>query len=167
MFHTLPVRGRQSHLVWPWEKSSVKIWPLPILDLYGQYVYQMKAENILNSNLTWKSRISYIKVGGKQFFMILPYFRWDFFFWNAKFSKKCIYNPPFFFHPHVHKMLNDKYMRFDNPSHLIHRMPTDWMSCGQILPPPGLLRVKGSCQSGRKVVTHDSKSDLLLILPQN
>ena len=27
-------------------------------------------------------------------------------------------------------------------------------------------KIKGSCQSGRKVVTHDSKSDLPLILEQ-
>ena len=112
------------------------------LHQYRQYVHQMKAENILNSNLTWKSRICYIKVGGNQFFMISPNFRQDFFFRNENFSKFFINNPQFFFHPHVHKMLNDKYMRFDNPSHLIHRMPSNWMSCGQIVTPPGLLRVK-------------------------
>ena len=97
MFHTLPVRGRQSHLVWPWEKSSVKIWPLPILDLYGQYVYQMKAENILNSNLTLISKICCIKVGRSQLFMISPHFQWEIFFRNANFLKIFINTPQFFF----------------------------------------------------------------------
>ena len=135
MLHTLPVRGRRNRLVWLRKNHSRK-FDLP---QYGQYVYQIKAENILNSNLTQKRRLCFIKVGKNQLFLNSPHFRWDFFFRNRKFSKKCINNPPLFFHPHVHKMLNDKYMRFDNPSHLIHRMPTDWMSCGQILPPPRSL----------------------------
>ena len=71
--YSFAVRGRRSHLLSPQKSSS-------IFELYGQYVHQMKAENILNSNLTQKSRICYIKVGESQFFMISPHFRGDFFF---------------------------------------------------------------------------------------
>ena len=49
------VRWRRSRLLWPRKFSSFRyynFWKVVIFDLHGQYVYQMKAENILNSNLT-------------------------------------------------------------------------------------------------------------------
>ena len=141
MFHTLPVRGRRSHLVWPWEKSSVKIWPLPILDLYGQYVYQMKAENILNSNLTLISKICCIKVGRSQLFMISPHFQWEIFFRNANFLKIFINTPQFFFHSCVHKIINSIYTNFGTPTLTTDRMPSG-QSCLVSNPPlPTNLRV--------------------------
>ena len=53
--HSFVVRRRLSSLLWPRKFSSFRyhnFWKLVIFDLHGQYVYQMKAENILNANLT-------------------------------------------------------------------------------------------------------------------
>ena len=103
----------------------------------------MKAENILNSNLTWKSRICYIKVGGNQFFMISPNFRRDFFFRNENFSKFFINNPQFFFHPHVHKITNYKYIDFYTPTLTTDKVTSISKRYGCLAPPSTFLRVKG------------------------
>ena len=53
--HSFAVRWRRSNLLWPWKFSSFQyhnFWKFVIFDLHGQYVHQMKAENILNANLT-------------------------------------------------------------------------------------------------------------------
>ena len=53
--HSFAMRWRRSSLLWPRKFSSFRyynFWKVVIFDLHGQYVYQMKAENILNSNLT-------------------------------------------------------------------------------------------------------------------
>ena len=53
--HSFAVRWRRSSLLWPRKFSSFRyhnFWKFVIFDLHGQYVHQMKAENILNANLT-------------------------------------------------------------------------------------------------------------------
>ena len=49
----------------------VKILPSKIFDLYAQYVYEIKAENILNSNLALKSKVCLKISCGDDFLMLL------------------------------------------------------------------------------------------------
>ena len=58
--HSFAVRWRRSSLLWQRKFSSFRyynFWKFVIFDLHGQYVHQMKAENILNANLTEKNTI--------------------------------------------------------------------------------------------------------------
>ena len=53
IFCSFSARCRRSYLVWPRKFSSFRydnFWKFIIFDLHGQYVHQMKAEDILNSN---------------------------------------------------------------------------------------------------------------------
>ena len=53
--HSFVVRWRRSSLLWPRKFSNFRcynFWKFVIFVLHGQYVYQMKAGNILHSNLT-------------------------------------------------------------------------------------------------------------------
>ena len=53
--HSFPIRWRRSSLLWPRKFSSFQYHNFSkfvIFDLHVQYIYQMKAENILNANLT-------------------------------------------------------------------------------------------------------------------
>ena len=53
--HSFAVRWRRSSLLWPRKFSNFRyynFWKFVILVLHRQYVYQMKAGNILHSNLT-------------------------------------------------------------------------------------------------------------------
>ena len=61
--------------------------------LHAQYVYQMKAENILNSNVLPKSTILgeiFIKTEFSKFLLLILTREK---FWNANFSKNIFYNP--------------------------------------------------------------------------
>ena len=79
------------------KNSKAKIWPSPIFYHYGQYVYQIKAENILNSYLTWKSIICYEKFDENQVFYDFASFSVIFFFSKLKFFRKFYIHPPIFF----------------------------------------------------------------------
>ena len=53
--HSFVIRWRRSSLLWPRKFSNFRyynFWKFVIFVLHGQYVYQMKAGNILNANLT-------------------------------------------------------------------------------------------------------------------
>ena len=53
--HSFVIRWRRSSLLWPRKFSNFRcynFWKFVIFVLHGQYVYQMKAGNILHSNLT-------------------------------------------------------------------------------------------------------------------
>ena len=57
MSYSFAVRGRRSDLLSPRKIirfQYAQILTSSIFELHGQYVHQIKAENILNSNLTWK-----------------------------------------------------------------------------------------------------------------
>ena len=64
MFCSFSVPWPWSSLVWARKFFSFRhenFWKFIIFDLHRQYVHQMKAENILNSNLTSKNTICYKK----------------------------------------------------------------------------------------------------------
>ena len=53
-FNSFAIRWRRSSLIWPRKFPDFRyynFWKFTIFYLNGQYVYQMKAENILSSNL--------------------------------------------------------------------------------------------------------------------
>ena len=54
------------------------------------------------------------KIGENQFFHDFESFLVRFFFSKLKFFENLYKQPPIFFHPRVHKMIN--YMKFENPS---------------------------------------------------
>ena len=96
----------------------------------------MKAENILNSNLTWKSVICYRKLGKNHFFLDFASFSVGFFFSKLKFFENFCKHPPFFFHPRIHKMINYIYIKFDTPSFTTDNVTSDSMSGVLINTPP-------------------------------
>ena len=51
--------------------AQSKIWTLSFFELYAQYANQIKAEDILDSNLTWKSIACYQNVFENQLFTII------------------------------------------------------------------------------------------------
>ena len=95
MFCIFLVWWRRSNIVWREKIFSFRrdnFWKFIIFDLHWQYVYEMKAENILKSNLQSKSIICYI------FFCknwILKNFRNFFlkFFFSKKARKWISYGP--------------------------------------------------------------------------
>ena len=74
---------------------------------------------------------------------------------------------PFFLHQRVQKTLNYNYTKFDTPNFITDKVTSISKRDGCLASPPTFLRVKGGCQSGRKVVTHDSKSDLPLVTSED
>ena len=71
----------------------------------------MKAENILNSNLTSKNTICYKKYFKKKISKFSPRFSTKFFFFEFKFFKKIFYNPKKLFFPLVLNTKNGNYMK--------------------------------------------------------
>ena len=71
----------------------------------------MKAENILNSNLTSKNTICYKKYFKKKYFKIFAPVSTKFFFFELKFFKKNFYNPQKLFFPLVLNTKNGNYMK--------------------------------------------------------
>ena len=101
MFCTFSVPWPWSSLVWARKFFSFRhenFWKFIIFDLRRQYVHQMKAENILNSNLTSKNTICYKKKIIIFFFKIFaPVSTNFFFFWNSNFSKILFTTPKNYF----------------------------------------------------------------------
>ena len=71
----------------------------------------MKAENILNSNLTSKNTICYKKKSKIFFFKIFAPVSTKFFFFELKFFKNFFYNPKKLFSPLVLNTKNGNYMK--------------------------------------------------------
>ena len=62
------------------------------MDLYGQYAYQMKAENILNLNLTSEDMICYKNYAYDQFFdFCIKTNIWPCCLWNQPMENFAIY----------------------------------------------------------------------------
>ena len=100
MFCSFSVPWPWSSLVWArkfFRFRHVNFWKFIIFDLHRQYVHQMKAENILNSNLTSKNTICYEKYFKKKFSKFSPRFRQIFFFSISNFSKKFFTTPKNYF----------------------------------------------------------------------
>ena len=97
--HSFVVRCRRSSLLSPRKFSNFRyynFWKFIIFVLHGQYVYQMKAGNILHSNLTWKNRICYEKICVKWVFQNFCLIFDCIFFSKLKFFKKIIRQSPIF-----------------------------------------------------------------------
>ena len=71
----------------------------------------MKAENILNSNLTSKNTICYKKKSKIFFFKIFAPVSTKSFFFELKFFKNFFYNPKKLFSPLVLNTKNGNYMK--------------------------------------------------------
>ena len=90
MFCSFSVPWPWSSLVWAQKFFSFRhenFWKFIIFDLHRQYVHQMKAENILNSNLTSKNTICYKKNHNFFFSKFSLQFRQNFFFRTQIFQK--------------------------------------------------------------------------------
>ena len=108
---SLAVRWRRNSLLWPWKFPDFRyynFWIFVNFDLHGQYVHQMKAENILKSNLTWKNTIYYKKFCKKWVFQNFR-FIFDGIFFSK--SKIFIYNPPNLYFSLVLETQNENYMK--------------------------------------------------------
>ena len=100
MFCSFSVPWPWSSLVWARKFFSFRhenFWKFIIFDLHRQYVHQMKAENILNSNLTSKNTICYKKKSKFFFSKFLLQFRQKFIFSNSNFSKIFFTTPKNYF----------------------------------------------------------------------
>ena len=93
-FCSFAVGLHRSELVWKFPVWHENFQKFTIFHVYRQYIHQMKAENILNSNLRRKSTVVYIFFLQKLDFQKLsPLFWWKKNFSNENFSKKFLYNP--------------------------------------------------------------------------
>ena len=102
--HSFVVRWRRSSLLWPRKFSSFRyhnFWKFVIFDLHGQYVHQMKAENILNSYLTSKNTICFEKFAKKLIFQKKIFSFDEIFFFVTQIFRIFLYTPPIFFFIHV------------------------------------------------------------------
>ena len=96
MLNSLVGRGRRSTLVCLLAFGTTIFEISSFFYLHRQYVYQMKAKNIPDKNLTWKNIICYEKFEKNWFFYdFCLQFWWDFFFVVQ-----------IFFHPGVLQMIN-------------------------------------------------------------
>ena len=114
MFCSFSVPWPWSSLVWARKFFSFRhenFWKFIIFDLHRQYVHQMKAENILNSNLTSKNTICYKEKIIIFFFKIFAPVSTKFFFSNPNFFKNFFYNPKKLFSPLVLNTKNGNYMK--------------------------------------------------------
>ena len=143
MLHSFFARGRRSSLVWPRKSASfsyVDFSNFIIFDPDGQYVYQMKAENIPNLNLTWKIQFFMNFFSKNGFFMIFALVLMNFFFRNSNFSKNFIYNTQNWYPPLVLNILKCNYMKFDTLNLVILKTASHWTPSGLIPPPPHFLK---------------------------
>ena len=112
--HSFAARWRRSSLVWLTKFANFwddNFWKIIIFYLLRQYVHQMKAENILNSNLASKMQFVMKKFAKNEFFKIFVSFLTAFFFRNSNFSKNLLYNHPFLWLPLVFNMKKGIYMK--------------------------------------------------------
>ena len=113
--HSFAARWRLSSLVWLTKIANFwddNFWKIIIFYLHRQYVHQMKAENILNSNFASKIQFVMEKICKKWVFQNFRFiFDSIFFFRNSNFSKNLLYNPPFLWLPLVFNMKKGIYMK--------------------------------------------------------
>ena len=142
VLHSFAVRGRQSHLGSLRNFSSMKTKTLSFFGPYQQYVHQIKAENILNSNLTSDQMICYkqLCIGTTFQFLIWAKMLTCRLWWRPvaipyNLSKNIIHQQML-----IDAKRNVKRFQISNCNN--HYMACNPMSSGHFVPTPGPDRVK-------------------------
>ena len=112
-FNSFAIRWRRSSLIWPRKFPDFRyynFWKFTIFYLNGQYVHQMKAENILNSDLTQKNTICCEKICKKFFFQNFRLI-FDRIFFETQNFRKIFYTTPKIISFNCSKHPKENYMK--------------------------------------------------------